>query len=453
MGENEVNTETLAGPDRLCGCSGRAWRAARTPLFAVVLLLSLVAIPAAAASPDFAALAAGQTEAVTSLRHWLHAHPELSLREFETQRRLRSELEGIPGIELLDGDWGTGLVAVLRGGKPGPLVAWRADIDGLPMRETTGLPFASTATDSLGDRAVGVMHACGHDLHAAILIGAARVLAPLRADMPGTVLFVLEPAEEVGAGAPTLLEAGLFTKIGKPAAIYAIHDHPTIRTGQVSYCPGHSAANVDDFSIRVLGKGGHGAYPHKTIDPIVIASEMVLALQAVVSREVDAARSAVVTVGSFHGGTTSNVIPDYVDLRGTVRTFEPEVREQLHTAVLRTVKGIAAAAGAPEPEIRYALGTPSVNNDPALVDETLPVLKRVVGSEKVVRYEPGMGGEDFSFYQEQVPGFIFRLGVGRPDRPEMNTHSPEFDPDEAALPLGVRLACEVLWDRLQRSGD
>jgi len=411
--------------------------------------LGLTAVTSARASPDFASLAAARGSEALEARRWLHAHAELSLREKQTQSFLREQLSAIPGVELIDGRWGTGLVAILRGGLPGPLVAYRADTDGLPIREETGLPFACTATDTLGGRTVGVMHACGHDLHMAILLGTARVLADVREQMPGSVLFVIEPAEEIGAGAAMLIQAGLFEEGRRPEAIFGIHDHPTIPFGQVGYCPGQSSASVDDFAIRVIGRGGHGAYPHRAVDPIVIASEMVLAFQSIVSREVDALRAAVITVGSIHGGTTSNVIPDAVELEGTVRCLDADVRAQLQAALTRTAKGIAAAGGAPEPEITYILGTPAMFNDPTLVEETLPSLRRVLGGENVVRYEPAMGGEDFSEYQKIVPGFMFRLGVGRPDR-VMSIHTATLDPDERAIPLGIRLMCELLWDRLAR---
>ena len=207
---------------------------------------------------------------------------------------------------------------------------------------------------------------------------------------------------------------------------------------------------MDEFRVRVLGRGGHGAYPHMAIDPVVIASQTVMALQTIVSREVDAARQAVITIGSIQGGNSSNVIPEFVDLRGTVRTLEPDLRDHVRDAIVRTIKGIAAAAGAPEPEINYIYGTPAMYNDPALVEETLKTMRAVIGDENVIRYEPAMGGEDFAYYQSQVPGFMFRLGVGRPDRP-MSLHNPSFDPDERAIPLGVRLMCEILWDRLERS--
>lgn len=418
-----------------------------TSIAAAILLAS---VSTAAGGPDFAPLVAVHESQAIEARRWIHEHAELSLREVGTRDWIRGRLQEIPGVEFVEGEWGTGLVATLRGGRPGPIVAYRADIDALPLTEATGLPFACQATDTIGGRTVGVMHACGHDLHAAILLGTARVLSAVRDSMPGSLLLVVEPAEEIGAGAAALIRAGLFEDGRRPEAIFAIHDHPSLLTGQVGFCPGRSTANVDDFRIAILGSGGHGAYPHKTIDPIVVAAETVIALQSIVSREVDPAQQAVITVGSIHGGTASNVIPDRVELSGTVRSLEPDVRAQLQAAVIRTVEGIAAARGAPKPEIEYILGTPSMYNDPALVEETLPVLRRVAGEANVIRYEAAMGGEDFSEYEAIVPGFMFRLGVGRPDRP-MTTHSPTFDPDERAIPIGMRLMAEILWDRLART--
>lgn len=406
---------------------------------------------AAAGRPDFAALVLARADGSIEARRHLHEHAELSLREIETQRWMRSQLSAIPGVEMVEGEWGTGLVAILRGGMPGPLVAYRADMDALPIREETGLPFACARTDTFSEgRSVGVMHACGHDMHMAILLGAARVLSDARATMPGSVLFIVEPGEEVGAGALAMIQAGAFEEGRRPSAIYAIHVHPTIPFGEVSYCSGPASANVDEFRITVIGRGGHGAYPHKAIDPIVTASEMIIAFQSIVSREIDAARSAVITVGAIHGGTTGNVIPDSVSLRGTVRSVDADVRAQLQASLIRTAKGIAAAAGAPEPRIEYILATPAMYNDPALVEESLPTLRGILGDGSVKRYDAAMGGEDFSEFEKVVPGFMFRVGVGRPDRPEMTTHSPAFDPDERAIPLGMRLVSEVLWDCLSR---
>jgi amidohydrolase len=401
--------------------------------------------------PDFASIVGAGAEDAIAARRWLHQNAELSLQEFETQRWMRKQLEAIPGIEMVEGHWGTGLVAILQGGRPGRVIAYRADMDALPIEEETGLPFACTRKEALSDgRQVGVMHACGHDIHMAVLLGTARSLSAVRADLPGTVMFILEPGEEVGAGAARMIKAGLLEGKYRPEEIFAIHDHSTVPYGQVSYCPGQCSANVDEFHITVIGRGGHGAYPHRAIDPVVCAAEMVIAFQSIVSREINTARSAVITVGSIHGGSKSNVIPDSVKLRGTVRSIDPDVRVQLENAVIRTAKGIAAAAGAPEPAIEYVYGTPAMHNDPVLVEETLPSIRRVLGDANVARYEPGMGGEDFAEFQKVIPGFMFRLGVGRPDRPHMTTHNPQFDPDERGIPLGIRLVCEILWDRLNR---
>lgn len=407
-----------------------------------------VTMKAVQARPDFEALVAAQAEETIGDRRWLHQHPELSMREHRTQAWIRERLLAIPGIELVEGEWGTGLVALLRGGRPGPLVAWRADIDALPITEETGLPYASIAADTLDGRQVGVMHACGHDIHAAVLLGAARVLSQSRVEMPGSVLFLVQPGEEVGEGAALLIREGALVKAGTPVAIFGIHDHPTLLRGQAGYCPGWATANVDDFRIKVLGKGGHGAYPHRTVDPVIIAAQIVIGLQSIRSRELDTAERAVITVGSIRGGNTSNIIPDAVELRGTVRSLDPEVREQIREAVLRTAKGIAQAAGAPEPEIRYRYGTPSLYNNPDEVERAVRVLRRVVGEDQLIRYEPGMGGEDFSYFTRQIPGFMWRVGVARPGE-HQNLHSPDFDPDEAAIPLGVRLAVEVLWERME----
>ncbi len=428
--------------------------AARTRGLRAVILVILGVAPALGVvgePPDFALLIEPLADQIVFDRRYLHERPELSLREFETQRWLRSRLEEIPGIEIIDGDWGTGVVAVLHGAGPTPLVAYRTDMDALPITEATGLPFASTRSDTMRGRKTGLMHACGHDIHMAVLVNTARVLSEMRDRLPGSVLLIGEPAEEIGAGSYQLLEAGLFERL-RPSAIFAIHNHPSVLYGQFAYCPGQSQANVDRFRITVLGRGGHGAYPHKTIDPIVIASRMVEAFQSIVGREITPTDAAVITVGSFQAGTTANVIPDEAVLEGTVRSHTEPVRQQLHDAILRTARGIAAAAGAPEPQIDYGFGTPALRNDPELVDETLPVLVSLVGSDNVIRYTPTMGGEDFSRFAAEVPGFLFRLGVGRPER-TMVLHSPEFDPDERALPLGVRATCEILWRFLTTHED
>lgn len=404
-------------------------------------------------TPDFDTLAKKYESSAIEQRRHIHQNPELSSREFKTQANLREALKEIPGIKIIEGEWGTGVVAILEGGKPGPIVAWRTDMDALPITEETGLPYASTVVDTLrGGRQTGVMHACGHDFHMAIAVGLMRILSDVRDELPGAVLFIGEPAEEIGAGALQLLEAGLFDEGRLPQCALAIHIHPTIPFGMVGSCPGPSSANVDGFRLRVLGKGGHGAYPHKTIDPVTLAARMVLAFQAIVSREIDVNRNCVISVGSINGGATSNVIPGEVLIDATVRSHDQETRELLKQKIERTVSGLAMAAGAPEPEMEYYYGTASGYNNPTLVEQCREVFRRVLGDENEIIYEPPMGGEDFSYYGKQVPGFQFRLGVGRSDR-EMALHRANLDPDERAIGLGLRLAAEVVWDQLQRGED
>ncbi len=419
----------------------------------ILIATALLAVSVAtlcSAQPDFEPVADRHEAATVTDRRHLHEFPELSGREIETQAYLRDRLAEIPGIEMIDGDWGTGLVAILRGGKPGPLIAWRADIDGLPITETTDLPFTSVRSDTLsGGRNVGVMHACGHDIHMSVAVGAMRILADLREDMAGDILWIFQPAEETGAGAEAMLAAGVFADGRKPKLALALHDHPTIECGKMGACPGWSSANVDGFELVVHGRGGHGAYPHKAIDPVTLASKIVLALNDLVAREIDVHTPAVISVGSIHGGTKGNVIPGSVTLQATVRTQDDATRAMVKEKVERTVRGLAAAAGAPEPELEYFWGTPSGYNDPELVTGVLATARRVLGNENVITYEPGMGGEDFSRFGREVPGFQFRLGVGRPDRP-MTLHNSSFDPDERSVGIGMRLVAEILWDALQR---
>ncbi|MBM3320004.1 MAG: amidohydrolase [Candidatus Eisenbacteria bacterium] len=418
--------------------------------FFLALLPHWAAAHAERNAPDFAAFVAKHEARAIEERRWFHAHPELALRETETRAHILAALAEFSGIEIVDGDWGTGVVAILRGDEPGPLVAWRADMDALPIAEETGRSFASTRTDTSEGRTVGLMHACGHDIHMSVALGAARVLSDARAMMRGSILFIFQPAEETGAGAAQMIEAGVFEDGRLPKCILALHDHPTLLAGRVGSCAGYASANVDAFRLTVKGKGGHGAYPHETIDPVTLAAEIVLALQTIVAREISVDRPAVISVGSIHGGSKSSAIPDEVVLSATVRSRDDETRAELQARIERTARGHAAAAGAPEPVLEYFLGTPAGYNDPKLVAEAREVFRRVLGEENDLVYEPGMGGEDFSYFGRIVPGFQFRLGVGR-EGVEMALHSSTFDPDEAAIPVGIRVVAEVLWDQLHRA--
>jgi len=406
--------------------------------------------PPASLPPDLPALVDRHLAATVADRRWLHEHPELSGREAATRAYLQAQVAEIAGPVAAPGDWGLGLVYVLEGARPGPTVLWRADMDALPLTEATDLAFRSTRRDTLESGLVtGVMHACGHDIHLSVALGALRVLADLRAELPGRLVFVFQPAEETGAGAEAMIAAGVLTGALRPDRVFALHDHPTLLAGEAGVCSGPATANVDGFRLVVRGRGGHGAYPHLAVDPVSLACRIVLALNDLVARETDPNHPAVISVGSIHGGAKSNVIPDEVVLEATVRTRDPETRAAVQAGIVRTVQGLAAAAGAPAPALEYQLGTPAGFNDPELSRQVQAVLRQVLGAERVVDYPPGMGGEDFGRFSSQLPGVQFRLGVGRPDR-TMALHSPTFDPDEASVAVGMEVVAAILWDQLRR---
>ena len=409
----------------------------------ILIALLLLVVPAAADTVD------DLLADTVADRRWLHEHPELSGREHATRDYLARSVAAIEGVEPVAGDWGGGLVYVLAGARPGPTVLWRADMDALPLTETTGVPFASTVTDTLRGAPTGVMHACGHDIHMSVALGAMRLLAARRADLPGRLVFVFQPAEEIGAGARQLIAAGVLEGDLAPDRVFALHVHPTLLAGQAGVCAGPSTANVDGFRLTVRGAGGHGAYPHRTVDPVSLACRMVLAVNDVIAREIDPNHPAVISFGRIEGGRKANVIPDEVRLEATVRTRDPQTRALVEQKVARTVRGLAGAAGAPEPVFEFYQGTPAGFNDPELSREVMAVIARQLGPENAIDYPPGMGGEDFGRFSSAVPGVQFRLGVGRPDR-DMSLHSPAFDPDESSVTVGARLVAAILEDQLSR---
>lgn len=379
----------------------------------------------------------------------LHAHPELSLQEQATAARLAQELRAA-GAEVTTGVGGHGVVGVLRNG-PGPTVMIRADMDALPIVERTGLPYASQVrTTDRDGKEVGVMHACGHDINMTCLVGTTRTLVQLRSHWSGTLLLVGQPAEEIGAGARAMLADGLFTRFPKPDMALALHCDGRYPHGHVNYREGQMQAHVDSLDITVRGKGGHGAAPHMTIDPVLLASRIVVDLQTIVSREVNPLDSAVITVGSIHGGTRHNIIPAEVKLQLTVRTTHDELRQQVLAAIGRIVRATAQGARAPEPEIRHdpQAYTPALVNDPALTRRTLAALRATLGADRVHERPPSLGGEDFSqFVLAGIPGCYFFLGTAPPDhvaaarqggRPLPNTHSDTYFPvPEPTLKTGV----------------
>lgn len=389
----------------------------------------------------------------------LHATPELSFQEKETAARLVQQWRQA-GIPVTPGVGGHGVVGVLSNGAGNTLML-RADMDALPIREATGLVYASQVTvqSEKGDK-VGVMHACGHDIHMANLTGVARYLSENRDNWTGTLMLVGQPAEERGAGAAAMLKDGLFERFPRPDYAVALHVDATLAAGKVGYRTGYSLANVDSVDIRIHGRGGHGAYPHSTIDPIVQAAELVMSLQTIVSREIKPIEAAVVTVGSIHGGTKHNVIGDRCDLQLTVRSYTDKVRSQIHDAIRRRAKAIAAAYKAPEPEVKISEGTPSLWNDPDLGRRLVPVFERVVGKERVIEAEPSMGGEDFSRYgQAGVPVMMFRLGAVDKTRLQRfrqigqsppSLHSSKFYPDaKQTLEIGIIVMASTALELLQ----
>ena len=389
---------------------------------------------------------------VVDWRRDIHQHPELSNREVRTARLVAEHLTRL-GLEVKTGVAHTGVVAVLRGGRPGPVVALRADMDALPVTEQVDLPFKSTARTEYNGQQVGVMHACGHDNHVAILMGVAEVLAGMRAQLPGTVKFIFQPAEEgppLGeeGGAPMMLKEGAF-ETPKVDAIFGLHVFPR-EVGTVEYRSGGLMASSDNFYITVRGRQTHGALPWNGIDPIVAASQIVLGLQTLTSRQTDLTLTpAVVTVGMFRGGIRTNIVPDSVELAGTIRAFDEGVRADLHMRLTRTAESIAAASGATA-SVRIQKMTPVTFNNPALTERMVPTLQRVLGAPNVRLATPTTTAEDFSFFQEQVPGLFVFLGVTPKDQlaTAAPNHSPRFQASESALVPGMRLMANLAVDYL-----
>jgi amidohydrolase len=390
---------------------------------------------------------------VVAWRRDIHQHPELGNREFRTAGIVAEHLRSL-GMEVRTEVAHTGVVGVLRGGLPGPVVAIRADMDALPVTEQVDLPFASRATGEYMGQEVGVMHACGHDLHTAIAMGAAEVLAGMRERLPGTVVFIFQPAEE---GAPPGEEGGASLMIAeealedpRPEAIFGLHVWAG-PTGMLGYRAGGILASSQTLRIVVHGTQTHGAMPWNGVDPIVTASQIVLGLQTIVSRQVDLTTApAVVTIGMIQGGIRHNIIPDSVVLVGTVRTLDPGMKVEVEGRIRRIAEGIAASAGA-RAEVDLAPGVPVTYNDPELTRRVVPTLERVAGRERVQEMSPGTAAEDFSFFQQEIPGLYFTLGVipdSIPLAAAAPVHSPYFFADEAALPVGVRAMANLVLDFL-----
>ncbi|MFN7828778.1 MAG: M20 family metallopeptidase [Acidobacteriota bacterium] len=379
-------------------------------------------------------------------RRDFHRHPELSNREERTSRVIAERLRALGLDEVRTNVGKYGVVALLKGAHPGPVVAVRADMDALPILETLDVPYRSENR--------GVKHACGHDVHMTVELGVAEILSRMRDRIHGTIKFIFQPAEE---GAPPGEEGGaeFMIKEGalenpRPAAIFGLHVMPNIEVGQIGYNSGPTMASSDRFAIKIRGRKVHGAYPHDGIDTIVVAAEAVTALQTIRSRRINTMEPLVITIGSIHGGNRFNIIADEVVLEGTMRTLSEEVRSTAIEMMKKTLAGITSAYGASY-EIEFGHNNPVTWNDPALVEAALPTIRRVVGEKNVISPRPQMGAEDFSRFQQVIPGFFYFLGVGNKARGITGMiHTPEFDVDEESLVIGVRVMANVLLDYLGR---
>jgi amidohydrolase len=423
---------------------------------AIALARPLSAQTAPAANPlaaDAEKISAEINPQVVAWRRDFHKNPELGNRETRTAKIIADELRKL-GYEVTTGVATTGVVGVLRGGLPGPVVALRSDMDGLPVTEQVDVPFKSTAKAMWNGQEVGVMHACGHDNHMAILLGTATALARMKDRLPGTVKVIFQPAEEgpppgETGGAEQMVKENVLEN-PKVDAVFGLHVFP-FRAGEIVYRPGPLMASTDSFTIKVKGRQTHGAIPWGGIDPIVVGSQIVLGLQTIISRQVNITEApAVVTIGRFTGGNRANIIPDEIELEGTIRAFDENVRKDIQRRVEATARHIAESAGATA-ALTFTLGYPVTRNDEALTQRMLPTLRRVAGVDNV-RLGPLTGtAEDFSFFQQKVPGLFFFLGVTPKDQDPSKVainHSPLFFADESALPVGVRVMTNLALDFL-----
>jgi hippurate hydrolase len=429
------------------------------PRLGLLVGLAILALPPTARAEPPHEWVKSHLESLVSLYRHLHQNPELSLQEKQTAAVIARELKAV-GCEVTTGIGGHGVVGILKNGQ-GPRLMLRADLDALPVTEQTSLVYSSQVRVKLDNVETGVMHACGHDIHMTNLIGTARYLASHQDAWRGTVMFVGQPAEERGAGAMAMLKDGLFDRFEKPDFALALHVNPNLATGKIGYRAGYSLANVDSVDITIRGRGGHGAYPHTTIDPIVQAAEFILAVQTIITREIKATEPAVITVGSIHGGTKHNIIADNCQLQLTVRSYSDSVRAHLLAGIRRKAKAVAAGAGAPDPIVEVTEGTPAMFNDAKLIERVLPALRTAVGTENLVELEPQMGGEDFSEYgRAGVPIFMFGLGsvdaqrlagFARLKQDPPSLHSPLYYPDaEATLATGVSAMVSAALELLKK---
>ncbi|WP_226703917.1 amidohydrolase [Microbulbifer elongatus] len=415
-------------------------------------LAAASALPALAQSTDADKRLAQTKQNVIEWRRHLHQNPELGNREFETAKYITQHLKSL-GMEVETGVAHTGVVGLLKGGKPGPTIALRADMDALPVTEQVDIPFASKAKTEYNGEEVGVMHACGHDTHVAMLMGAAQVLAGMRDELAGNVLFVFQPAEE-GApdgeegGAELMLKEGLFKKY-KPEVAFGQHVTSSLPVGVIGYRSGPLMASSDEFRINVKGRQTHGSRPWGGVDPITAAAQIVMGTQTLVSRQIDITKEpAVVSYGVIDGGVRNNIIPDSVYLNGTIRNFDMDNRQEIFKRLKVTAEKIAESSGATA-EVEILEGYPVTVNNPALTEAAIPALKAAAGDNKVMVIPKITGAEDFSFFANEIPGFYYFLGVtpqGTNPATAASNHSPRFYVDESALAIGTKAITQLALD-------
>ncbi len=398
---------------------------------------------------------------IIAWRRDFHEHPELGNHEVRTSGIIAKHLQSL-GFEVKTGIATTGVVGILKGGKPGPVVALRADMDGLPVVERTPVPFASKVTTTYNGQEVGVMHACGHDTHMAILMGVAEILSTMKKELSGTVVFIFQPAEEgvpagEKGGAEEMVKEGVLDN-PKVEVIFGLHINSQTEVGTIVYRPGGTMAAVNDMQIIVKGRSAHGAYPWSSVDPVVVSAQIINALQTIVSRNLDVTQNpGVVTIGAIKGGNRSNIIPESVEMLGTIRALSKTDEEMIIQRVKMVATKTAEAAGAvAEVKIPYSNHNPVTFNDSALTEKMLPSLQASAGASHVLLKPPVTGAEDFSFYQEKVPGLFFFLG-GMPKGGDKlkapSHHTPDFFIDESGLTLGVKALCNLTLDYMAGGGN
>ncbi len=421
--------------------------------FCVSLAAALLgAVPLAAQQHDVRVTAAiaRVVPAVTEMRHQIHQNPELGNRETETSALVAKHLRSL-GMEVRTGVAHTGVIGILKGGRPGPIVAVRADMDALPVTEDTPLPFKSTKRTTYLGQEVGISHACGHDIHVAVQLGVASVLASMKEELRGTVVFIFQPAEEgpppgEKGGAKLMLEEGAFDS-PKPSAVFGLHAWADMEVGKVGVAPGPMLAAAEGFDAVIRGKQAHGALPHLSADPIVMAAHAVTMLQTIRSRSMNSMEPGVVTVGILRGGERRNIIPSEVSLQGTVRTFNTSTQEMVERRMHEILKGVTEANGGTY-KLSFDRAYPLTANDSALYHRMQPTLVRALGAANVIRSTPTTAGEDFSFFANKVPGFFYFLGTKKRGGSSGGHHTPTFQADDSAIAVGVRAMTMLLLDYL-----